>query len=147
MSEREKPGILNLHFIGKAWLVWLATAAVLLPVCSLLICRTSASERTMAHLGSALVFVAACAAGMQAMKQAKGAPLIGGLLCACFLVLPLLLCGFLIDSDGLSTRSALSVASLSFAGALFGSVILCGHSSKGHRRHAAVRPQERKGKR
>ena len=145
MSEREKAGMLRLRFMGKAWLAWLTTAAVLLPVCSLIICRTAATERMMTHLGSALVFLAACAAGMQAAKQMKSASLACGLLCACFLILPLLLCGFLIDSKSFSPQAALSVASLSFAGALFGSVVLSGRSPNGRRRHATVRMRGRKG--
>lgn len=136
MSEWESIGKLRLHFLGRAWLAWLLTVCILLLVFSFLVSRTSASEQTLAYLSSALCFLAACAAGRQAARGLKCGTLLCGALCAASLVAVLLLCGFLIDRDKMSSDSVLSLVTLSFAGALFGSVFLSGRIRQRPRRKA-----------
>ena len=144
MSEWEKQGRPWLSFLGRAWLGWLTAAAVLLPLGSLIISRTPCSERGMAVTGSALSFMTACAAGMRSAREQKLNAFVCGLLCAGFLVLPLLLCGALIDRDAVSSDAVLSLVSMSTAGAVAGSVLLGGQRKRPRRRHTAPRPQGRK---
>ena len=145
MSEWEKQGSPWLRFLGKVWLSWIMSAAVLLPISSLIISRTPCSERAMAVICSVLSFLTACSAGRRGARDQKLNRLVCGFLCAAFIILPLLLCGLLIDRRALSPDSVLSLVSLSFAGSLFGSVFLGGPAKNAHHRRAAVRPQGRKG--
>ena len=147
MSEWENIGKLRMRFLGRAWLAWLLTACILLLFFSFLVSRTSASEQTLAYLSSALCFLAACAAGRQAAREQKSGVLICGVLCAASLVAVLLLCGFLIDRDSMSSDSVLSLVTLSFAGALFGSVFLSGRTRQRPRHKAFSERGNRKQKR
>ena len=145
MSERESTRQLNLRYVGKIWLAWLAAAALLLLLSSFILSRTATSERTLACFSSAISFLAACAAGARVGKACKETPFLGGLLCAVFLIVPLLLCGFLVDHGRMNADSVLSLASLSLAGALVGSVFLSGaYMKKRARGHGGIRPQGRK---
>ena len=143
MSELANPVKMGLFFWKRVWLAWLATAVVFLVLFSFVLSRTMASERMLAWLSSALSFLAACSAGRQAGKI-KLNPFLGGLLCAAILVGPLLLCGLLIDQKGLSSDSILSLVSLSFSGALVGSVFL-GNSVK-KRKNQKTFPQQNRGR-
>ena len=116
------------------------TAAVLLPLFSLFLVHSSATERMMGYVSSALSFLTAAAAGARAARTQKTAPLLCGILCAAFLTLLLLLCGLLLDRKSISSDSVLSLASMSFAGALFGSVVFGGRMRKTGRRHARFHP-------
>ncbi len=126
MSERGRQGGL-LRGLGEIWLSWLITAIILLFLFSFIISKTAFSQHAMGYAASALSFGAACAAGAKASKGQTAAPLVSGLLCAAGLLIPLLLCGLLIDYTKLSSDSVLSLVSLSFAGAVFGSVFFGGH--------------------
>ncbi len=138
MSDMEIHGKPVLRFIGTIWITWLAASAVLLLAFSFLLDRTAGSERTMAYLSSALCFLAACAAGAQAARMGKGRSVWGGLLCAVLLLLPLIVCGFLLDRKAMSPDSVLSLASLSLAGSLFGSVFLCARTKKRGKHHTRL---------
>ena len=146
MSELDNFGKLRPGVLKDTWLAWLVTAAALLPLFSFFLDRFSATERTLGFVSSALIFFTACAAGKRAAGGLMRSPLLCGVLCAASLVLPLLLCGFLIDRSSFSSDSILSLVSMSFAGALFGSVILGGHG-KPMRRHTRLDPRGRKRKR
>ena len=137
MSEWENPGKNWLRAWGRAWLIWLLTSVALLAFFSLIISRTAAPERAMAYFSSALCFLAACAAGQQVAKEQTAAPLFCGAICTVFLVLPLLLCGVLIDRKSMSSDSIMSLISFSLAGALFGSILLGGHHKKRKRGHVS----------
>ena len=141
MSELANPIRTGLLFWKRVWLAWLATVVVLLVLFIFVLSRTMASERMLAWLSSALSFLAACSAGRQAGKI-KLNPFLGGLLCAANLIGPLLLCGLLIDQKSLSSDSVLSLVSLSFSGALVGSVFL-GKSVKKRRNQKPFLQQNR----
>ncbi len=143
MSEKENGDNLRFRVWGRVWLAWLVTALALLSLFSLFISRTATSEQTMAYISSAISFFAACAAGRRAVNGKRN-PLLCGLACSFLLLLPLLLCGFLVDHDRLSSDAVMSVVSLSTAGALFGSVFLGNGTQKRPGRHAGFR---RKGRR
>lgn len=141
MPAWENLAVFRPRALGKIWLAWLATAAFLLLLFSFALSRTATSEKALGYAGSVLSFAAACAAGVQSAKGRKGPPLVCGLLCAVSLVLPLLLCGVLIDRSSLSADSVMSLVSFSLAGALFGSVFLSGRAKKKRRRHAGLDPK------
>ena len=144
MSELDNPGKLGLLFLKRVWLAWLITCVVLLAVFSFVLSRKEVPERALGWLSSVLSFLAACSAGRQVARM-KLNPFVGGLLCALTLVGPLLLCGLLIDQKSLSSDSVLSLVSLSFSGALVGSVFLGKNENK--RKHKSAFPKEKKGHR
>ena len=85
------------------------------------------------HGVDARELLAAVGAGIAAAKKRRTGAVYTALLSAAVLVTALLTVGFLIAGEKLDPSAVLSLVSFSFAGCLFGAVVLC-HPAKKHRK-------------
>ena len=136
MAERDAQARFRPQFFLKSFLIWMASAGVLLLLFGLLLSRTAATERTLAYFSAALAFLAACTAGAYASGKGRKLPFVCGLVNALVILGILLLLGFLISRKDLAKDSVLSLVSFTLAGSLFGSVCLGGRSGRRRNRRS-----------
>ena len=110
-------------FISAA-AAWLLSACVLLIAATLAANLTGMGEQGMGILSSALSFLCAVASGWAAAKKQRANRLLTALITAAMLVVLLLTVGFLIRGTELNPSSILSLVSFTYAGVLFGALIL-----------------------
>lgn len=113
---------LDLHFLPRALLGWLISAAALLLIAAGIISRAKISSASIGYVSSALSFLTALTAGIIAGQTRQGGALYAGGVTATALVICLLTAGFLMKGQDMEPSGILSVVSFSFAGCLFGSV-------------------------
>ena len=110
-------------FISAA-AAWLLSACVLLFAATLAANLTGMGEQGMGILSSVLSFLCAVASGWAAAKKQHANRLLTALITAAMLVVLLLTVGFLIRGTELNPSSILSLVSFTYAGVLFGALIL-----------------------
>ncbi len=117
-------------FLLRAAAAWLLCALILLPAAALVLNASGATERALSMTSSAISFLAAVGAGIAAAKKRRTGVVYTALLSAAVLVTALLTVGFLIAGEKLDPSAVLSLVSFSFAGCLFGAVVLCNPAKK-----------------
>ncbi len=110
-------------FFG-AFTAWFFSACVLLAAATLAANLTGMGEQGMGILSSGLSFLCASAAGWTAARKQRTTTLLTALVTASLLVILLLTVGFLIRGNHLNPSSILSLVSFTYAGVLFGALIL-----------------------
>ena len=103
---------------------WLLSAGILLVLATLAANLAGMGEQGMGILSSLLNFLCAAAAGWAAAKRQRKSGLLTVLLISAALVVLLLTVGFLIGGKELNPSPILSLVSFTFAGVLFGAMVL-----------------------
>ena len=117
-------------FLLRVAAAWLLCALILLPAAAFVLNASGATERALSMTSSAISFLAAVGAGIAAAKKRRTGAVYTALLSAAVLVTALLTVGFLIAGEKLDPSAVLSLVSFSFAGCLFGAVVLCNPAKK-----------------
>ena len=110
-------------FISAA-AAWLLSAFVLLTASALTANLTGMGEQGIGILSSALSFLCAAASGWAAAKKQRTNRLLTALITSTMLVVLLLTVGFMIQETELNPSSILSLVSFTYAGVLFGALIM-----------------------
>lgn len=132
------------HFVS-AVVAWLISAAVLVSVFSLFICKTSMDSSYIGYVSSFISFASAAIAGAYSFRYKKGETLISSLVTALFIVILLLTIGFLIRGEDMTPAGLISVSSFTFAGLLLGANARCFFGKKGKRQlNGNIKKQRRR---
>ena len=118
---------------------WFLSAFVLLTAAALTANLTGMGEQGIGILSSALSFLCAAASGWAAAKKQRANRLLTALITSTMLVVLLLTVGFLIRGTELNPSSILSLVSFTYAGVLFGALILYGPKTAGKKSPHFVR--------
>lgn len=126
MSENKNIPVRSVAFILRALLAWIISAAVLLPIASLIVQKSNISAASLGYISSALSFSCAFFSGVSASRGEGSGTVYKGLISAAVITVILLTIGFLVEGNELKASAVLSLVSFSFSGCLLGSVMFPG---------------------
>ena len=115
LHSQLKPGIITL-------VLWCLTTLGLLALFSLLLWQLELPSRFMAYASASVSFASAAVLAWRAARQYKNR-ILTALVLAAFLVLFLLITGYLLSGGAYTKDAILSISSFTLAGALAGSLL------------------------
>lgn len=119
----------DMRFLLYGGLAWGISAAVLLPLASLICLKAGVSEGAMGYISSGLSFVIAAISGAAAARKSGGG-ILAGALTAVVIIILLLTVGFIVKGADLSSGGVLSVVSFTLTGCIFGAFFFSGRKNK-----------------